>query len=164
MYPTSMQPQHHLAWHETLELHELVAFQANHLTGFKMNLADVKEPQLHALYAETIQSLEQNLCELLPYYPKAPVAARAAADGDLTAFYAGHLLGFAKTAVRNYAIAITETATPHVRQTLQNQLNRAIILHGKVFYYMYMRGLYPSYQLDQLLLTDMHNAQLALNM
>lgn len=44
MESTCRQPdQKHLAWHETLEMHELAAFQANHLTAFKMHLPDIKD-------------------------------------------------------------------------------------------------------------------------
>ncbi|WP_274364935.1 spore coat protein [Paenibacillus thermotolerans] len=147
-----------------MELHELVAFQSNHLMAFKMHLTDVKDPQLHALYAETIHGIEQNLHELLRYYPQAPVGMRKSSDGDMTAFYAAHLLGFVKTAVRNYAIAITETATPQLRGTLQKQLNAAIALHGKAFQFMYDRGLYPAYDLERLLALDTKNAAKALEM
>lgn len=163
MDSTVRQPKH-LAWHETLELHELVAFQAHHLMDLKMHHTDVKDPQLHALYAEAIHSMEQNLQELLRYYPQAPVGMRKSSDQDMTAFYAAHLLILAKTAVRNYAIAITETATPQLRATLQKQLNAAIALHGKVFYFMYERGLYPAYQLDRLLALDTKLAEKALGM
>ena len=34
-------------------------------------------------------------------------------------FYAGHILGMAKNAVKNYANAITETATPELRNTFK---------------------------------------------
>jgi spore coat protein F len=162
LYSAKKQPQQHLAWHETLEMHELTAFQANNLLAFRMHIGDVKDPQLHALYAETIRCLEQNLNDLLQYFPKAPTATRKSIDDDMTAFYAGHLLGFAKTAVRNYAIAITETATPQLRDTLQKHLNNAIMLHGKIFYFMYERGLYPAYHLEQLLAIDVNNASKAL--
>lgn len=162
MNSKSKQPQH-LAWHETLDMHELVMFQANHLIAFKMQLNEVKDSELHALYVESIRSIEQNLKELLVYYPKAPTATRADSVDDMTAFYAGHLLGFAKTAVRNYAIAITETATPQLRETLQKQLNSAIMLHGKIYYFMHERGLYPSYHLDQLLALDVTVANKALS-
>lgn len=155
---------HHLAWHETMELHELTAFQSNHLMAFKMHLKDVKDPALRALYTETIQSLEHNLKDLLQFYPEAPTATRSSKGKDMTAFYAAHLLGFAKTAVRNYAIAITETATPQLRETLQKHLNNAIKLHGKIFYFMYERGLYPAYNLEQLLANDVNNAKKALSM
>ncbi|GGG04068.1 hypothetical protein GCM10010912_56040 [Paenibacillus albidus] len=83
---------------------------------------------------------------------------------DLTAFYAGQLLGFAKTAVRSYAIGITETATPQLRETLQKQLNAAIALHAKVFYFMLERGLYPSYDLPKLLSNDVVIANKAISM
>ncbi|QYR19364.1 spore coat protein [Paenibacillus sp. sptzw28] len=163
MYNDERQPQH-LAWHETLETHELVAFQANHLMGFKMDISNVKDPALKALYAETIQALELNLKDLLPYFKFAPVAARAVSSQDLTAYYAGHLLAFAKTSVRTYAIAITETATPALRETLQKHINNAIQLHAKVFYFMLGRGLYPSYDLEKLIANDIKNAQVALKM
>ncbi|GIQ71175.1 spore coat protein F [Xylanibacillus composti] len=165
MYATNRQShQQHLAWHETLEMHELVAYQANHLVNFKMNRNDVKDPQLKGLYAEAIQGIESNLQDLLGYYPQAPTAMRKSAGDEMTAFYAGQLLGFAKTAVRNYAIAITETATPQLRETFHKHLDKAIQLHGKVFAFMYERGLYPSYQLDQLLAADVKNAKNALSL
>jgi spore coat protein F len=155
----------HLAWHETLEMHELVAYQANHLMAFKMQLPNVQDPALRGLYAEAIQGTEQNLRDLIPYYPMAPkVETRAGAGADLTAFYAGHLLGYCKTAVRNYAAAITETATPSLRETFQNHLLKAIQLHGKVFNFMYERGLYPAYHWDQLLAGNVKMAQAALTM
>jgi spore coat protein CotF len=101
----------HLAWHETMELHELIAFQSNNLMDFKMNIPHVIDPTLQKLYAEAIKGLESNLKELLPYFQIAPVPMRNASRGDLTAFYAAHLLICAKTSVRNYAIAITETTS-----------------------------------------------------
>ncbi|MNI86908.1 Spore coat protein F precursor [compost metagenome] len=82
----------------------------------------------------------------------------------MTAFYAGQLLGFAKTAVRSYAIGITETTTPQLRATLQKQLNACIALHGKVFYFMLERGLYPSYDLPKLLSNDVATANKALSL
>jgi len=154
----------HLAWHETLEMHEVTAFQANNLIGFKMQIGNVKDPALRKLYAEAIRSLEQNLKELQPYFQAAPVPVRSALEEDMTAFYAGHLLGFAKTAVRNYAIAVTEAATPRLRDLFQKHLNNAIALHGKVFYFMLERGMYPAYQLDKLLANDVKNAQMAVTM
>lgn len=157
--------QQHLAWHETLELHELTAYQSNQLIHFKMVVHDVKDPQLNALYVETIQAVEQNLQELLQYYPLAPTGVRKETKGiDLTAFYAGQLLGFLKTAVRSYAIGITETATPQLRDTFQKQLNAAIALHAKVFYFMLERGIYPSYDLPKLLQNDVKTANQALSL
>jgi spore coat protein F len=161
----STQEPKHLAWHETMELHETVAFQSNSLTDFKMNLMNIKDPQLKKIYMDAIASIEQNLTELLPYFKAAPVVgARAMTPEDATAFYAAHLLIFAKTAVRNYAIAITETATPALRQLLQKQLNSAIQLHGDIFQFMYTRGLYPAYDLNLLLANDQKNAEKAMKL
>ncbi len=166
MYTYELNRQnHHLAWHETMELHELTAFQSNQLTHFKLVLIDVKNQDLHTLYMEAINGIEQNLKELLQYYPLAPEGTRNSGNEmDMTAFYAGQLLGFAKTSVRNYAIAITETATPQLRETLQKQLNGAIQLHGKVFYFMLERGLYPSYDLPKLLANDIAMANKAISL
>lgn len=157
--------QGHLAWHETLELHELTAFQSNQLIHFKMVVGEVTDPGLKQLYMEAIKSLETNLKELLPYFQQAPVWARSSKTNiDLTAFYAGQLLIFAKTAVRTYAIAITETSTPQLRDLLQKQLNAAIALHGKIFQFMLQRGFYPSYDLQKLLANDVANANKALSL
>lgn len=155
----------HLAWHETLEMHELTAFQSNQLTLFKMVVNDVLNPQLHQLYLEAIQTIEQNLTELLQFYPLAPEGTRKSGkEMDMTAFYAGLLLGFAKTSVRSYAIGITETATPQLRQTLQKQLNGAIQLHAKVFQFMLEHGFYPSYDLPKLLSNDVAMANKAISL
>ncbi|OYD07044.1 spore coat protein [Paludifilum halophilum] len=156
----------HLAWHETLDMHELVAFQAVGLIKLKKSIRKVRDPELKNLYACSIQALSNNLRELLAFYPAAP---RVADDGQVeshgdAAFYAGDLLALAKTSVRSYAIAITETATPALRQVLAKQMMAAVQLHGMVFYYMLCRGLYPSYNLNQLLQTDVRNAMNALSM
>jgi spore coat protein F len=155
----------HLAYHETLELHELVAFQSVGLFKFKQMINHVQDHELRLLYAQAIHDIQMNLHELLQFYPSAPI--RGQDDNlrnHLTGFYAGDLLGFAKTSVRNYAIAITETATPEVRNTLVNQLLKAIKCHANVYSYMYSRGYYPSYDLEQLLMNDVKNAQKAISM
>lgn len=155
----------HLAWHETLELHELVTFQSVGLMKLKKAVRKISDHELKELYLFSIQSLENNLRELLHFYPTAPrvKSEHHMATGDLF-FYAGDLLMLAKTSVRNLAAAITETATPALRQILSKQLMAAVQWHGKVFYYMYKRGLYPAYHLDQLLAGDVKHATKALNM
>ncbi|MFC0212540.1 spore coat protein [Paenibacillus chartarius] len=155
----------HLAWHETLELHELVSFQSGQLISFKKKLPSIHDPALKSLYAEAIRSIENNLHELLRFYPQAPVADhRDKDDVEPLAAESGQLLGFSKTAVRNYATAITETATPKLKMTFVKHLHGAIALHGKVFAFMYERGYYPAYDLKQLLAGDMANAQKALKL
>ncbi|AEI43955.1 spore coat protein [Paenibacillus mucilaginosus] len=155
----------HLAWHETLELHELVAFQSAQLVSFKKKLPTLQDPGLRALYTEAVASLTKNLTELLAFYPKAPSAHRdSKGDVELPDVESAQLLGIMKTAVRNYAIAITETATPQLRDTFVRHLNAAIALHAKVFAFMYERGYYPAYNLDQLLAGDVKNATRAIQL
>lgn len=173
MYEHWRVPQH-LAWHETLELHEVVATLAHQLIAFKMQLANIQDPTLRGLYMEAIRGLEQDMLDLLPYYEIAPISAplgdtrqqdRPTRTGvDLTAFYAGNLLGFFKSATRNYAAVITETATPSLREMFQRHLLTAINMHARVFNYMLERNYYPAYDLDQLLGADLRNAKAALSM
>jgi spore coat protein F len=166
-------PQH-LAWHETLVLHEVVATLAHQLIAFKMQFANIQDPTLRGLYTEAIRGLELDMRDLLPYYEKAPITTmrsdsrepdRPTPTGvDLTAFYARNLLGFFKSATRNYAAAITETATPSLREMFQRHLQNAIKMHTKVFNFMLERNYYPAYNLDQLLAGDLRNAKAALSM
>ncbi len=152
-----------LAWHETLELHELVAFSSIGLMKLKKGLKKIECPILKAIYHQTIKELEANLKELLQFYPLAPREDEEARNFD-KAFYAGDLLAFSKTAVRNYSVAITETATPELRVVLAKQLQMAIMSHARIFNYMYERGFYPSYNLQQLLKNDVNLANRAISM
>lgn len=83
---------------------------------------------------------------------------------DFDAFAASSLLGAAKTDVRNTSVAITESATPHVREVLSRQLSQEIHGHARIFHFMHAKGLYPSYHLDQLIQNDLANAQKVLGM
>jgi spore coat protein F len=47
----------HLAWHETLDLHELVAFQATGLIKLKKSVRKVKDTELRNLYYYSIRAL-----------------------------------------------------------------------------------------------------------
>jgi spore coat protein F len=167
-----MQPPHsHLAWHETLELHELVAAQSNALMKFKKAYPKIKDPILKTIYKQTIDTLTQNIMELLQFYPLTPKTSRDDAvtrDDDVTrddasAAAAGELLGFAKSSIKNYAMAITETATPSLRKVFKKHLNGAIDTHAKIFNYLYERNLYPAYDLNQLLQNDVDVANKALS-
>src|SRR4051812_33464060 len=90
-----------LAWHETLEIHELVASQSNGLMKLKMAIGKINDPNLKPLYRKSIQDMELNIRELLKFYPSAPVQpARNEERQDLTGFYAGDFLALSKTMVR----------------------------------------------------------------
>jgi spore coat protein F len=139
-----------------------------------MQFANVLDPTLRGLYTEAIHGLEQDMRDLLPYYEKAPIpimrsdnreSDRPTPTGvDMTAFYARNLLGFFKSATRNYAAVITETATPSLREMFQRHLLTAIKMHTKVFNFMLERNYYPAYDLDRLLASDLRNAKAALSM
>ncbi len=161
---TKMEQPKHLAWHETLEMHELVGFQAANLVAFKKKLPSLSDPGLAALYKETIAAVETNLKELLAFYPQAPVAEHRKDMPELLGPESAQLLGFTKTAVRSYAIAITESATPQLKATFQKHLLGAIALHTKVFEFAYERGLYPAYNLTELLASDVKKAQMAISL
>ncbi|WP_077211721.1 spore coat protein [Bacillus dakarensis] len=153
-----------LAWHETLELHELMAFQSIGLMKLKKAYRHISDVELRGIYEKAIQGLTSNINELIQFYPAAPGYDNRNEVRNDRAFYAGDLLGFCKASVRNYAIAITETATPALRKVLTNQLLKAIQLHERVYNYMYKNGYYPSYDLSQLLNNDLKIAQQALSM
>lgn len=156
--------QRHLAWHETLEIHELIAFQSIGLIKLKKAFPEITDPVLKNLYSEAIKGLSKNIQELLRFYPMAPKADREDEEirEDLLPFYAGDLLALFKTGVRNYSIAITETATPALRSVLKQHLLATIDTHAKVYSFMYSKGLYPSYQFDKLLQNDVNLAHKAL--
>jgi len=153
-----------LAWHETLELHELVASQSIILMKLKKTIGKIADNDLRDIYSFAIRSIEQNLRELMNFYPHAPMFERETEYRNVSKLYAGDLLLAAKTSVRNYAIAITETATPSLRNVLVKQLNGAIKLHERIFIYMYRKGNYPSYNLTQLLHNDLALAKQALSL
>ncbi len=161
-YETERRPKQ-LAWHETLELHELVAFSSIGLIKLKKSINKVKCPTLRTIYSNSIKELEINIKELLQFYPLAPRDGEEVRDMD-KAFYAGDLLGFFKAAVRNYAVAVTETATPELRNVLARQLQSAVNAHARIFNYMLERGYYPSYDLQKLLNNDINLAKRALSM
>lgn len=70
----------------------------------------------------------------------------------------------AKSAVRNYSIALTEATTPELRLTLRNHLNAAIITHEKIFNYMLNKGYYNAYDIAEQYKIDMQTTDTALNL
>jgi spore coat protein F len=156
-----------LAWHETLELHELVAFQSAGLMKLKMSMKKITDKELRELYKMCIHDLEGNLKALLKFYPSAAGHQTRDDEDDLredAGFFAGDLLGLSKTLVRNLSIAITETATPALRKTFTSQLIGAIHGHERIYNYIHKHGYYPSYDLGLLLGHDIETAQKAIKM
>lgn len=80
------------------------------------------------------------------------------------AVYAGSLLGYSKSLVRNTSAAITETASPAVREMLSHHLQQGIHIHQAIFNYMLQHNLYPAYSVEQIVQNDIRNAHFALSM
>ncbi|WP_095742887.1 spore coat protein [Sediminibacillus massiliensis] len=70
----------------------------------------------------------------------------------------------AKSAVRTYAVAITETASPEVREVLKKQLNQAIDTHAKIANYMIKNEMYHAYDVNEQLSHDEEKIKTALEM
>ncbi|MBO0962475.1 spore coat protein [Neobacillus sp. MM2021_6] len=70
----------------------------------------------------------------------------------------------AKAGVRNYAVAITETATPELKAALRAQLNDAIATHEKITAYMMAKGYYHPHNLGEQLKVDLKVSDTALNL
>ena len=70
----------------------------------------------------------------------------------------------AKAGVRNYTVAITETATPELRAVLREQLRAAIQTHEDITNYMVAKGFYHPHQLGEQLQVDLTAANTATNL
>ncbi|NGZ76884.1 spore coat protein [Saccharibacillus alkalitolerans] len=67
----------------------------------------------------------------------------------------------AKTAVRTYAVALTEAASPKVRKVLKAQLDTAIKTHQKIADYMIENEMYHPYDIDEQVEHDMKKSEIA---
>ncbi len=76
----------------------------------------------------------------------AGIIQNMAGMGDMTEqVIATDLLLDTKTAIKNYAAAISETATPEVRNTLHKHLDDAISMQDRISTYMMNKGYYNAY-------------------
>lgn len=69
------------------------------------------------------------------------------------------LLIGAKSAVRNYAYALTETTSNEVKNVLQRHLNSAIEFHDAVSKYMINKGYYIPNDMNRQIEMDIQSAQ-----
>ncbi|GLI05694.1 spore coat protein [Paenibacillus tyrfis] len=70
----------------------------------------------------------------------------------------------AKTGIQNYAVALTETASPDIKTVLRKQLDEAISTHEEITNYMMRRGYYRPYHIPEQIELDRTNIQTALNL
>ncbi|MBP3971441.1 spore coat protein [Bacillus sp. WL1] len=73
------------------------------------------------------------------------------------------LLLASKTAVRNYAYAITEVTSDQTREVLRQHLHDAIDTHKQVSQYMIDKGYYHPTNVHEQLQVDLTTTQTALN-
>lgn len=66
-----------------------------------------------------------------------------------------------KNGIRNYAIALTETANPEVRNFLAKQMEEEIDLHGEVSELMINRGWLHPHDVGEQFKLDLKSAQMA---
>jgi spore coat protein F len=78
--------------------------------------------------------------------------------------YALDLVLTAKIALKNTAIAISETSTPYIREALLKQFHQNVMAHAMAFQYTLSHGITPTYIPENLVQMDFQNALKALNM
>jgi similar to spore coat protein len=69
-----------------------------------------------------------------------------------------------KAGIRNYAVAITEAATPELRTALREQLRTAVETHEKITNYMIAKGYYHPHELSEQLQVDLTAADTAIQL
>ncbi|WP_423407799.1 spore coat protein [Heyndrickxia sp. MSNUG] len=74
------------------------------------------------------------------------------------------LLIAAKSGVRNYAMAVTESGTPEIKEMLTRHLTEAIDMHEQVSYYMVEKGWYHAWDTNEQINLDLNNIDTALNL
>ncbi|OZT77295.1 hypothetical protein CFN03_07525 [Salinicoccus roseus] len=67
---------------------------------------------------------------------------------------ATEMLVSAKAAVRTYAVALTEAASPEVRDVLKRQLTQAVNQHARIADYMMENGMYHAHNVKDQLKND----------
>lgn len=66
-----------------------------------------------------------------------------------------------KTGVRTYAMTLTESESPELRNTLRSQMEKAIALHGELSDLMMKKGWFYPYELKQQIHIDVKAAETA---
>lgn len=69
-----------------------------------------------------------------------------------------------KSGIRNYALAITEAATPELRAVLKEQLRDTVAAHEKITNFMIAKGFYHPHELSEQLQVDFQASTTAMNL
>jgi similar to spore coat protein len=70
----------------------------------------------------------------------------------------------AKSGIRNYAMALTETGSPQLREIYKRQLDYTIATHEAITNYMIKNGYYHAYDIQEQFKVDLKTADTALNL
>ncbi|WP_078551783.1 spore coat protein [Bacillus alkalicellulosilyticus] len=70
----------------------------------------------------------------------------------------------AKSAVRNLSFALTDAATPEVREALRQQLNDSIEIHENISQYMMKKSYYHPNNISEQLKVDLQASHTALTL
>lgn len=72
---------------------------------------------------------------------------------------ASDLLGAVKASIKSTASALTETATPEVHRTLEQQLQQGLRFHQQLTNFMMQKGWYKPYDVQQMIQGDLQQTQ-----
>lgn len=70
----------------------------------------------------------------------------------------------AKSGIRNYSMALTETGSPELREVYKRQLNDAITTHETITNYMMKKGYYHAYDIQEQFKVDLKTTDTALKL
>ncbi|MBN8252839.1 spore coat protein [Priestia flexa] len=70
----------------------------------------------------------------------------------------------AKSGIRNYAFAVTESGTPEVKEILTHHLVEALDMHEQISSYMVEKGWYHAWDTNEQISLDFDNINTALNL
>jgi len=89
----------------------------------------------------------------------ANIIQNMAGMGDMTEqVIATDFLLASKAAIKNYAAALAETASPEVRDALRRQFDVAVGTHERITNYMMNKGYYHAYNPEEQIRVDMKAA------
>lgn len=95
----------------------------------------------------------------------ANIIQNMAGMGDMTEqVIATDFLLASKTAIKNYAAALAETATPAVRDILRRQFDVAVGTHERITNYMMSKGYYHAYNPEEQIRVDMKASDTVMNL
>ena len=74
------------------------------------------------------------------------------------------LLISAKSGVRNYAMALTESGTPEIKHTLARHLEEALDMHERISNYMMEKGWYHAFDTNEQIQLNLKNMDTAMKL